>query len=79
MFCLSFFVAVKFRKIFTCQFVFRVWFPEDLSDQGIIEIDAKLFKENKKIIQSTFDRTKMKQKILIPWKIRLESPMFRGR
>ena len=70
---------LQFSKIFKCKLFFRVWFPEDLSEQGMTEIDAKLLLENKQTVQSTFDRTKLKQKIFIPWKMQLEIPLSRGR
>ena len=57
----------------------RHWFPEDLSDQGMTDIDAKLLIENEEKVKTTFDKTKMKQKFSIPRKMQMESPMFRGR
>ena len=44
------------------------------------KIDAHLLYEHKDSEKKLrFDKLKMKQKLFIPWRLRLENPMIRGR
>ena len=62
------------------KFVYSFWYEEDLNDKAMNKIDAHLLHENNDIEEKIrFDMLKMKQKLFIPWKLRLENPMIRGR